>query len=32
MQKNPDGSTLYWISVTNNTAVPVTFHFRGSAL
>lgn len=32
MQKNPDGSTLYWITVRNNNVVPVTFHFRGSML
>jgi hypothetical protein len=30
MQKNPDGSTLYWITVRNKSTVPVVFHFRGS--
>jgi hypothetical protein len=32
MQKNADGSTLYWITVINKSSVPVTFHFRGSLL
>jgi hypothetical protein len=32
IQQNADGSTLYWISVRNKSAVPIAFHFRGSAL
>jgi hypothetical protein len=32
MQKNPDGSTLYLITIRNRSAVPISLHFRGSAV
>ena len=32
MQKDAGGGTLYWITVRNKSAVPITFHFRGSVL
>jgi hypothetical protein len=32
MQKDAGGGTLYWITVRNKSAVPITFHFRASVL
>jgi hypothetical protein len=32
MQTNANGSVQYWVTVSNKSAVPVTFHFRGSSV
>jgi hypothetical protein len=32
VQTNPDGSTTYFITVTNVGLAPVQYHFRGAAL